>query len=104
MFHVYAPVNDANKGEKEKFWKNLWDVMTFVQRMVTQEDREAILHYFCVSNEFKKIVLDVKVKMGVEIGSCHYLVLMRMDEGRIGERYRLCIENLKSVGQCTQPS
>jgi hypothetical protein len=28
--------------------------MTFVQRMVTQRDREAILDYFCVSKELKK--------------------------------------------------
>jgi len=171
MFQVYAPVNDATKGEKEKFWKDLRDVietkrrsaqivvlgdlngrvgtrqedweivgrygeevvnengesflelcrggdmvimngwfphkqvhkMTFVQRMVTQRDREAILDYFCVSKELKKFVVDVKVKRGVEIGSYHHLVLMRMDEGRMGvkgkkwkrNRYRLCIEKLK---------
>jgi hypothetical protein len=51
--------------------------MTFVQRMVTQRDREVILDYF--SLELKKFVVDVKVKRGVEIGSHHHLVLMRMD-------------------------
>jgi hypothetical protein len=30
--------------------------------------------------------MDVKVKRGVEIGSYHHLVLMRMDEGRMGEK------------------
>jgi hypothetical protein len=60
--------------------------MTFVQRMVTQRDRESILDYFCVSKELKKFVMDVKVKRGVEIGSYHHLVLMRMDEGRMGEK------------------
>jgi hypothetical protein len=45
--------------------------------------------------------VDVKVKRGVEMGSYHHLVLMRMDEGRMGvkgkkrNRYRLCIEKLK---------
>jgi hypothetical protein len=33
--------------------------MTFVQRMVTQRDRAAILHYFCVSKELKKFVEEV---------------------------------------------
>jgi hypothetical protein len=28
--------------------------------------------------------VDVQVKRGVEIGSYHHLVLMRMDEGRMG--------------------
>jgi preprotein translocase subunit Sec63 len=58
--------------------------MTFVQRMVTQRDREAILDYFCVSKELKKFVVDVKVKRYVEIGSYHHLVFMKMDKGRMG--------------------
>jgi hypothetical protein len=77
--------------------------MTFVQRMVTQRDRETILDYFCVSKELKKFVVNVKVKRGVNIGSYHHLVLMKMDEGRMGvkgkkwkrNRYSLCIEKLK---------
>jgi hypothetical protein len=77
--------------------------MTFVQKMVIQRDRAAILDYFCVSKELKKFVVDVKVKRGVEIGSYHNLGLMRMVEGRMGvkgkkwkrNRYRLCIEKLK---------
>jgi hypothetical protein len=27
LFQVYAPVNDATKGEKDKFWKDLRDVI-----------------------------------------------------------------------------
>jgi hypothetical protein len=72
--------------------------MTFVQRMVTQRDREAIIDYFCVSKELKKFLVDVKVKRGAHICSYHHLVLMRM--GVKGtkwkrNRYRLCIEILK---------
>jgi hypothetical protein len=39
--------------------------MTFVQSIVTQRDREAILDYFCVSKDLKKFVVNVKVKRGV---------------------------------------
>ena len=171
VFQVYAPINDATRCEKEKFWKDLRDViaqkrksahivvlgdlngrvgsrtedreivgrygedivnengesilelcrgagmvvmngwfphrkvhkMTFVQRMVSQKDREAILDYCCVSRELKTYVVDVKVKRGVEIGSYHHLVLVRMNESMMRvkgkkwkrNRFRLCIEKLK---------
>jgi exonuclease III len=32
MFQVYAPVNDATKGEKEKFWKDLRDIIETKRR------------------------------------------------------------------------
>jgi exonuclease III len=32
MFQVYAPVNDATKGEKEKFWNVLTDVIETKRR------------------------------------------------------------------------
>ena len=81
--------------------------ITYVQRMEGQQDREAILDYFCVSREWKSAVVDVKVKRGAEIGSYHHLLLMRLDRGKLGHktvkewkqnRWRLCTEKLKDEG------
>src|SRR5829696_4404803 len=58
--------------------------MTYVQRGRQQSDREAILDYFCVDKELKPAVVDVKVKRGVEIGSYHHLLMLRLDQGRLG--------------------
>jgi len=57
---------------------------TYVQRMVDRMDREAVLDYFIVSKELKGSVVDVRVKRGVEIGSYHHLVIMRMDKNKLG--------------------
>ena len=172
LLQVYAPINEASKDEKERFWESLrdevekrrrnasvvimgdvngrvgnqsenWDVcgrhgeevlnengqnllelcrgsvmiimngwfqhkkahkLTYVQRMVTQQDREAILDYFCVSRELKSSVIDVRVKRGVEIGSYHHLVLMKIDRGKCAQKgktkkrrkWRLCVEKLRA--------
>jgi len=77
--------------------------MTYCQRMEGCNDREAILDYFCVAKEMKTAVVDVKVKRGVEIGSYHHLVLMKMDKAKFGHtpkrwrrnKWRWCLEKLK---------
>jgi exonuclease III len=79
--------------------------VTYSQRMNGQQDREAVLDYFCVTAGLKNAVVDVRVKRGVEIGSYHHLVIMKLDEGRLGGRckrwnrerkWRLCTEKLRS--------
>ncbi len=54
--------------------------MTYVQRMGDQQDREAILDYFILSNEIKSMVVDIRVKRELEIGSNHHLLIIKIDE------------------------
>jgi hypothetical protein len=77
--------------------------ITYVQRMVEGIDIEAILDYFCVSKDLKASAVDVRVKRGVEIGSNHHLVVLRLDKGKVSQvtkgwtrcKWRLRTENLK---------
>ena len=153
LLQVYAPINDAAKEVRERFWTQLrdevekrrrsaavvvmgdlngrvgsraedWEVvgrygeevvnengesclelcrgsdlvvlngwfphkrvhrMTYVQRMEERADREAVLDYFCVSRELKVCSVDVRVKRGIEIGSNHHLVVLRLDRGKLGQ-------------------
>ena len=71
--------------------------------MVEGIDREAILDYFCVSKDMKSSAVDVRVKRGVEIGSNHHLVVLRLDKGKVNKsskgfkrcKWRLRTEKLK---------
>ena len=77
--------------------------MTYVQRMLDGTDREAILDYFCVSKELKTSAIDVKVRRGVEIGSNHHLVVLKLDKSKVEQKrkgwnrckWRVCLEKLK---------
>jgi hypothetical protein len=65
---------------------------------------EAILDYFCISKEMKSSAIDVRVKRGVEIGSNHHLVVLRLDKGKVSQtakgwkrcKWRLQTEKLKN--------
>ena len=171
LFQIYAPINDAEREVRERFWAQLRDVveirrrkaaviimgdvngrvgsraedidivgrygeevvnengesclelcrgsdllvlngwfphkkvhkMTYVQRMLDGTDREAILDYFCVSKELKTSAIDVKVRRGVEIGSNHHLVVLKLDKSKVDQKrkgwnrckWRVCLEKLK---------
>ena len=77
--------------------------MTYVQRMLDGTDHEAILDYFCVSKELKTSAIDVKVRRGVEIGSNHHLVVLKLDKSKVDQKrkgwnrckWRVCLEKLK---------
>ena len=74
--------------------------MTYVQRMVEGMDKEAILDYFCVSKDMKASAVNVRVKRGVEIGSNHHLVILRLDKGKVSQtskRWTRCKKSLKSL-------
>lgn len=52
------------------------DIHKYTREVASRKER-SIIDYFLVSKELRSLIKDIKVKRGPEIGSDHFLVVMK---------------------------